>query len=111
MRYAIAADGTQVATHFGRCQHYLLVDIEDGAVVDSEVLPNPGHQPGRLPRLLAERGVHGVVAGGAGPRAVDLLAQLGIIAYLGVTGSVEDAVAALAAGTLSEGGSICEHGA
>ncbi len=55
MRYAIASDGTQVAAHFGRCAQYELVDIEDGAVARTETMLNPGHAPGLLPRLLAER--------------------------------------------------------
>lgn len=109
MRYAIATDGTEVAAHFGRCSGYLLVDIEDGAVAGRAVLPNPGHEPGLLPRLLAENGVYAVVAGGAGPRALGLLAELGIIACLGAAGPVEDTVAELLAGTLQSGESACEH--
>jgi len=109
MRYAIASDGTQVAAHFGRCAQYELVDIEDGAVVGAETMPNPGHAPGLLPRLLAERDVGVLVAGGAGPRAVGLLGQLGIVACLGVSGPVHEAVAALSAGTLESGESACEH--
>lgn len=111
MRYAIATDGTEVAAHFGRCPEYLLVDIEDGEIVGRAVLLNPGHEPGLLPRLLAENGVQVVVAGGAGPRAVELLAELGIIACLGATGPIEEAVAALQAGTLQSGESACEHDA
>jgi len=109
MRYAIASDGTQVAAHFGRCPEYLLVDIEDGAVVSRVVLPSPGHEPGLLPRLLAENGVHAVIAGGAGPRAVGLLGDLGIMTCLGACGPVEDVVAELLAGTLESGESACEH--
>ncbi len=109
MRYAIAADGMQVAPHFGRCEHYELVDIEDGAVRHTETLANPGHAPGLLPQLLADHGVGVVVAGGAGPRAIGMLRELGIVTCLGVSGAVEDAVAALVAGTLEAGESSCEH--
>lgn len=109
MRYAIASDGTQVAAHFGRCPEYLLVDVEDGMVLGQTVLPNPRHQEGLLPHLLADHGVHAVVAGGAGPRALGLLAELGIIAYLGAAGPIKDVVAELLAGTLQSGESACEH--
>lgn len=111
MRYAIAAEGTQVAAHFGRCPEYLLVDIEDGKVTGRTVLVNPGHEPGLLPRLLAQNGVEVVVAGGAGPRAIGLLAEMGITACLGASGPIQAAVAALQAGTLQSGESACEHNA
>ncbi len=109
MRYAIATDGGQVAPHFGRCERYLLVDVDDGEVIRSEEIPNPGHAPGLLPRLLAQHRVNTVVAGGAGPRAVQLLADLGIDVCLGVSGSVEDVLAGIADGTLEPGQSACEH--
>jgi len=109
MRYAIASDGTQVAPHFGRCEQYELVDIEDGAVKHTETMGNPGHAPGLLPRLLAEREVGVLIAGGAGPRAIGMLGQFGIVTCLGVSGPVGEAVAALTADTLEPGESACEH--
>ncbi len=109
MRYAIAVDGDQVSPHFGRCEQYVLIDVADGEVAGRRALPNPGHEPDRLPRLLAEHGVNGVVAGGAGRRAMGLLTEMGIPLCLGVSGTVEDAIAAIAAGTLAPGESTCEH--
>ena len=35
MTIAIATDGQYVSTHFGRCQAYTLVDIENGEIVKS----------------------------------------------------------------------------
>ena len=107
--YAIAADGEVVAPHFGRCERYMLVEITDGRETARRELDNPGHEPGLLPRLLAEHGVHYVVAGGAGPRAVALLNRLNIGFLPGVTGEIETAVADLVAGHLETGASICEH--
>ena len=109
MRYAIAADADQVSPHFGRCERYELVDVDDGQVVARGALANPGHEPGLLPRLLKESGVQVLVCGGAGPRAVNLLAELGIGMFAGVSGNVEDAVAAILRGELIGGESTCEH--
>lgn len=109
MRYAIASDGDQVAAHFGRCERYLLVDVDDGVIIRSEEIPNPGHAPGLLPRFLAQHDVDTVVAGGAGPRAVGLLAELGIEVCLGVSGSIDDVLAGIADGTLEPGQSACDH--
>ncbi len=109
MRYAIAADGSQVAPHFGRCERYVLVDITGGAEVAREELLNPGHEPGLLPRLLNEEGVAFVVAGGAGPRAVGLLEEMNIGIFMGVDGPIDEVVADIIADELQPGESTCEH--
>lgn len=109
MRYAIAADEDQVAPHFGRCERYVMVDLNNGAEVAREDLENPGHEPGLLPRLLNEEGVAYVVAGGAGPRAINLMGELNIGVYVGVSGTIDDVIAEIAAGGLQSGESMCEH--
>ncbi len=109
MRVAIACDGDQVSPHFGRCEFYLLADIADGQpkVVDRVVAPP--HEPGQLPLFIAGLGAACVVAGGAGPRAIDLLAERNIQFVGGVAGSAEDVLAQLAQGTLEGGDSTCDH--
>lgn len=109
MRVAVSTDGDAVAAHFGRCEAYTLADIEDAKVVKSETIANPGHEPGFLPAYLAERGVQCIVAGGMGPRAHGLFAQHGIQTIVGVSGSVSDALEALAKSKLEGGESTCDH--
>jgi predicted Fe-Mo cluster-binding NifX family protein len=109
MRYAIAADGDHVAPHFGRCERYVIVDVTDGEVVAREHLENPGHEPGLLPRLLNEEGVAYVVAGGAGPRAVNLMDELNIGVYVGISGKIDEVIEQIAADELEPGESACEH--
>ena len=109
MKLAIAQEKNQVATHFGRCSHYTLVEVQDGKVVDQDVIDNPGHEPGFLPGYLAERGVTCIIAGGMGQRALSLFQQKGIEVCVGVTGSVEEVIAGYLAGELVLGESLCEH--
>ncbi len=109
MRVAISTDGQMVAPHFGRCEAYTIVDLEDGQVKRQERLPNPGHHPGFLPGYLAQQLVRGIVAGGMGHRAQMLFDEHDIQTIVGVTGTVVDAAAALAQGTLEGGESLCEH--
>ena len=109
MRVAVSTDGNMVAAHFGRCEAYTLADIQDAKVVKSETIANPGHEPGFLPGYLAERGVECIVAGGMGPRAHGLFAERGIQTIVGVSGSVSDALEALAKGELESGESTCDH--
>jgi predicted Fe-Mo cluster-binding NifX family protein len=109
-KIAVATDGAEVAQHFGRCSAYTLVETKDGTVVDQTVIPNPGHQPGFLPRFLAEKGVNCVIAGGMGPRAQNLFAEQGINTIIGVTGPVAEAIESYLSGSLVGGDSLCEHG-
>ena len=109
MRVAISTDGDAVAPHFGRCDAYTIVDIEDGESKDPTRIPNPGHEPGFLPEYLAERGVNCIVAGGMGPRAQMLFDQQKIQTVVGISGSVAEAIEALCRGELRSGESMCEH--
>ena len=109
MRVAISTDGDMVAPHFGRCEAYTIVDVENGSIASQERIANPGHEPGFLPGYLAERGVGCIVAGGMGPRAKMLFDERQIETVVGVSCSIEEAVKALAEGTLSGQDSLCDH--
>lgn len=109
-KIAIATDGREVAQHFGRCPAYTLIEINGGRAVNRTVIPNPGHEPGFLPRYLGEKGVTCVIAGGMGPRAQNLFAEQGISTITGVTGPVEEVIETYLSGNLTPGESLCEHG-
>lgn len=109
MRYAIAMEDGAVAQHFGRCERYTIADIDDGREHGRSNLDNPGHAPGLLPRLLSQHDVDCVVAGGAGPRAVNLFNELGMDVLLGVSGPVDEVISEIATGDIEPGESTCEH--
>lgn len=109
MKIAIACDGTDVSPHFGRCEKYLMAEVNGMDIKLLDWLANPGHEPGALPRLMQEVGVNVVLAGGAGPRAQQLLSASGIDLITGVTGDSLQALQAFAQGTLEPGDSACEH--
>ena len=72
--------------------------IENNKAVWVEDIANPGHSPGFLPKYLAERSIDTVIAGGMGPRAVDLFCQNGIDVVIGVHGPIADAARIFAEG-------------
>lgn len=109
MRIAISTDGNMVAPHFGRCEAYTLVDIDEGKTTRQERIPNPGHEPGFLPGYLAARGVACIVAGGMGPRAKTLFDEKGIQTVVGVSGTLDEIIEALRRGELRGGESLCDH--
>ena len=109
MRYAIAADRLEVSSHFGRCEFYELVDITNGQVTGRQRVANPGHSPGQIPQLMQQWQVGSVVCGGAGPRAQMLLGEKGIGLITGISGLIEEVVAAILGGKLEAGEDACEH--
>ncbi len=108
-KIAIAQDGSLISQHFGHCMSYALFNFEDGKMTRLPDLQSPGHEPGKLPRLLAAEGVNIVIAGGMGPRAIDLFEENDIEVILGVSGDLGLAAEAFANGTLTAGTSTCSH--
>lgn len=83
----------EVSAHFGRCPAYVLAHVEgDGRIVCSEVIDNPGfehHRPGHAPQFIHALGAHVILAGGMGPRAVQMFHAAGIEVATGAVGRVE----------------------
>ena len=111
LKVAISTDGSMVSAHFGRCPEFTIADIEDNKVVNKQVVPNPGHQPGYIPQFLHENGVNCIIAGGMGPRAQMFFDQYSIQPIVGVSGRVDDVLEKIIKGTLEGGESLCSPGA
>jgi predicted Fe-Mo cluster-binding NifX family protein len=109
VKIAVATEGGQVAEHFGHCPQYTIFIVEDGQMQDEEVIENPGHKPGFLPRYLAERGIDCIIAGGMGPRAKELFEENNIATVAGVHGPVRDVATAYLTGKLETGVDMCHH--
>ena len=110
MKIAIAKEGDEVSAHFGHCTEYAVFDIENNKIANKEILESPGHEPGKLPVFLAEHNVTHVLAGGMGPRAVDLFCANNIEVFLGVRGQIESVIRDFVAGKIAQGESSCTHG-
>lgn len=89
------------AVHFGRCDCFTVVDIEDGAVSGVRIVQNLPHVEGGCARpveMLAGEGVTSIVVAGIGGRPLAALNAAGISVYcdnqvLGV-GDIVDAMIA-----------------
>jgi len=110
MKIAISTDSGQVSAHFGRCPEFTIVEIEDGKVKKKEVIPNPGHATGFIPKFLHDKGVECIIAGGMGFRAQGFFDEFGIKTIVGVSGKVDDVIEQLAKGKLKGGESLCKPG-
>ena len=101
------------SAHFGGADAFALYEIEEGAaaVRARRTVFAPPHERGAFPAWLKYQGATVVLAGGMGPRAVDLLAGHGIAVVLGAQGSDPDGlVRDYLAGTLVATGEGCTGG-
>jgi predicted Fe-Mo cluster-binding NifX family protein len=108
-KIAIPCDGGKISQHFGHCPQFTMIKSEEGSVTNKEVISNPGHKPGFLPRFLSDQGVDCVLAGGMGARAVNLFEKNDIEVVTGATSSVDEAVKLYLEGNLETEEDICDH--
>jgi len=56
--------------HFGHCKYFAIIDVQENKIGAQEIVQPPAHEPGLLPKWLADKGVTDVLAGGIGNRAI-----------------------------------------
>lgn len=110
MKIAVTYENGNIFQHFGHTQQFKVYDIEAGQIKNAQVIDTNGSGHGALAFLLAEQKVDTLICGGIGAGAQNALAEAGIKLYGGVTGSADEAVAALLAGTLDYNPDVhCSH--
>ena len=94
----------EVGAHFGHCDLYTIIDVENGVVTAVSTLANVPHQQGGCMapvNHLASNGVNQLIAGGMGMRPLMGFNQVGIDVFYGAGApSVGTAVDALLKGAL-----------
>ena len=110
MRIAVTYENGEIFQHFGHTEQFKVYDAEDGKILSSEVVDTNGSGHGALAGILSALHVDALICGGIGGGAQTALAQAGIRLYGGVSGSADEAVDALLAGTLSFDPAVhCDH--
>lgn len=83
----------QVSPHFGHCNSYAVVMIEEGKVKTIEPISNGDHSDCSEPvRILVANNVSLMLVGGMGMRPYLAFKDLGIEVRCGITGTVAEAV-------------------
>lgn len=101
----------QVSMHFGRCPYFTVVELLDGKIQGVQAVENPhydNHQPGAVPAFISSLGANVILAGGMGPRAVQMFHSMGIDVATGAVGQVDKVLEAYLSGTLA-GIIPCQH--
>jgi predicted Fe-Mo cluster-binding NifX family protein len=107
VKLVITAQGPEleasVEARFGRAPYFVLVDLDTGRFSAHENVQNLNAAQGagiQSAQTLANLGVQTLLTGNVGPKAFATLQAAGISVYIGVTGTITEAIEAFRAGRL-----------
>ena len=89
MKIAVTYDNGSVFQHFGKTENFKIFEVENGAIISSEVVGSNGAGHSALAGFLADAGVDVVICGGIGGGAQAALSEAGIKVCAGVSGTPE----------------------
>ena len=101
MRIAVTYENEEIFQHFGHTEQFKIYDIENGAIIASQVVDTNGSGHGALAGVLTALNVDVLICGGIGGGAQMALAAAGIKLYGGVSGNADVTVAAFIQGKLT----------
>ena len=109
-KIAIPMENGVLCAHFGHCEYFAIVTVENNLITKFQKEVPPAHEPGLYPKWIASFDVTDVIAGGMGQKAIDLFNGQNINVFVGspVEGA-ERIVEAFLAGTLSLNANYCDH--
>ncbi len=108
-KIAVPVQGNNVSAHFGHAPHFKMFSVEDNSITKEEVLENPGHQPGLLPKLLNEAGADVIIASGMGQKAITLFESSNIQVVCGAFGEAKTAAENYLCDQLDTSKNACSH--
>ena len=110
MKIAVTYENGQIFQHFGHTAQFKLYEVEDGKIVNAEVVDTNGSGHGALAGLLSSLNADVLICGGIGGGAQMALAQAGIKLFGGVNGNADEAVEAFLVNNLNyDPEAKCDH--
>lgn len=109
-KIAIPLCKSEISTHFGHTERYLVLSVKDKHIISEEFAIPPAHEYGSHPRFLKEIGCHTVISCGMGMKAQALFQEYGIRTIIGVDNlSVNEIIEKYLSGHLQSGENRCDH--
>ena len=111
MKIAVSSTGpgldAQISPVFGRCPWFVIVEVKDKEIKSSKDLQNtaavrPGGAGITAAQIVANEKVDVVITSNIGPRAFDVMRQLGIKIFIAGPGTVREVVQRYLKGELQE---------
>ena len=92
MKIAVTYENGQIFQHFGHTEQFKLYEVEDGEIINTQIIDTNGSGHGTLACLLSMLEADVLICGGIGGGAQMALGQAGIQLYGGVSGNADQAV-------------------
>jgi len=108
MKIAITSTGktmdSEVDPRFGRAAYFVIVDTEttDFSVIENESVAAAGGAGISSAKVVIDAGAEAVMTGNCGPNAERTLSAANVKLYIGLTGTVAEAVELFKSGKLTE---------
>ena len=112
MKIAIPVAEDKLCLHFGHCEKFALIDVDEKAnkIQSENYVDAPPHQPGLLPKWLNELGADCIIAGVMGSRAKEIFESYNIKVIIGVNpDSPKQIVHNFLNNELRVGDNVCDH--
>ncbi len=107
---AIPMENGVLCAHFGHCQQFAIVEVNENNIESVKEITPPEHQPGLYPKWVAEFGTTDVIAGGMGQHAVNLFNEQNINVFVGAPlKGARELVEDFINGNLSLTANYCSH--
>ena len=111
MKIAIPCADGRLCMHFGHCENFAFVEVDENKnITGIDLVKPPHHAPGVYPGWVKEQGADIVIAGGMGGGAVEIFNERNIEVIVGASGDAKAAAESYLRGELKSTGSVChEH--
>ena len=112
MKIAIPTRDNRVDDHFGHCEKYTLISIDDKQKIESmETLDSPQGCgcKSNIAAILQQKGVDTMLAGNMGQGALNVLTHHGIQVYRGCSGDVQQVAESFLKGAIKDSGQGCQQ--
>ncbi len=81
--FAVPIENGILNNHFGHARQFALIATDENRIISDTVIDAPPHQPGVIPRWLADVGATDIIVGGIGPQAVNIFESQNIRVHIG----------------------------
>jgi predicted Fe-Mo cluster-binding NifX family protein len=110
IKIAIPTSGNIVDSHFGHCEMYTVISVDDNLNISgTEILPSPQGCgcKSNIAGIFQKIGVKVMLAGGIGEGAIQVLNRHGIDVVRGCSGDVNTLAEIYLKGGLTDSGEFC----
>lgn len=110
-KIAVPVDETgNLDGHFGHCKFFEIITVQENKIVSQEKVVPPPHEPGVLPKWLADMGATDIIAGGMGHKAIQIFNFNNVNVFVGAPQlPAVDLANGFLGGTIEFNANYCDH--